>query len=193
MNQIKIIAQQSESTVVTEYKSENQRQTNYQSERELETALIDQLKNQGYTFLQIKDNTDLLSNLRDQLEKLNRFKFSDKEWFKFLNDYLDNPNEGLVEKTKKVQEDYIYPLRREDGSLFNVFLMDKKQIHNNFLQVIHQFEIEGTHKNIYDVTILVNGLPLVHIELKRRGVSIREAFNQIKRYERDSFWAGNGL
>ena len=193
MNQIKIIAQQSESTVVTEYKSDAKRQTNYQSERELEHALINQLKNLGYTFLDIHGNGDLISNLKTQLERLNKFQFTDKEWNKFLLEYLDNPNQGIVEKTKKIQEDYIYPLRREDGSLFNVFLLDKKQIHNNQLQVIHQFEIEGSYKNIYDVTILVNGLPLVHIELKRRGVSIKEAFNQIKRYERDSFWAGNSL
>jgi type I restriction enzyme, R subunit len=190
---MKIIAQQSESTVVTEYKSDSKRQTNYQSERELELALINQLKNQGYTFLKIHGNDALVANLKVQLERLNKFQFTDKEWNRFLIEYLDNPNQGIVEKTKKIQEDYIYPLRREDGSLFNVFLLDKKQIHNNQLQVIHQFEVEVTYKNIYDVTILVNGLPLVHIELKRRGVSIKEAFNQIKRYERDSFWAGNSL
>ena len=190
---MKIIAQQSESTVVTEYKSESKRQTNYQSERELELALINQLKNQGYTFLEIHGNDDLIANLKTQLERLNKFQFSTNEWNRFLIEYLDNPNQSIIEKTKKIQEDYIYPLRREDGSLFNVFLIDKKQIHNNLLQVIHQFEVEGTYKNIYDVTILVNGLPLVHIELKRRGVSIKEAFNQIKRYERDSFWAGNSL
>jgi type I restriction enzyme R subunit len=193
LEQIKIIAQQSESTVVTEYKSDKKRQTNYQSEHELELALINQLKNLGYTFLDIHGNDDLVSNLKAQLERLNKFHFTDKEWNKFLLEYLDNPNQGIVEKTKKIQEDYIYPLRREDGSLFNVFLLDKKQIHSNQLQVIHQFEVEGAYKNIYDVTILVNGLPLVHIELKRRGVSIKEAFNQIKRYEKDSFWAGKSL
>jgi type I restriction enzyme, R subunit len=190
---MKIIAQQSESTVVTEYKSDSERQTNYQSERELELALINQLKNQGYTFLNIHENDDIITNLKTQLERLNKFQFTDKEWNRFLIEYLDNPNQGIVEKTKKIQEDYIYSLRREDGSHFNIFLLDKKHIHNNNLQVIHQFEIEGKHKNIYDVTILVNGLPLIHIELKRRGVSIKEAFNQIKRYERDSFWAGNSL
>lgn len=193
MDQIKIIAQQSESTVVAEYQSTSNRQTAYQSEHDLELALIAQLKNQGYSFVHIHGNEDLVSNLRTQLEKLNKFSFTDKEWTKFLNEYLDNPMQGIVEKTKKIQEDYIYPLRREDGSLFNVFLLDKKQIHNNYLQVIHQFEVKGKYKNIYDVTILINGLPLVHIELKRRGVSIKEAFNQIKRYERESFWAGNSL
>lgn len=193
MDQIKIIAQQNESTVVSEYQPIKNRQTSYQSERELENALIAQLKNQGYGFLNIKDNSELVGNLRVQLEKLNRFTFTDKEWNKFLSEYIDNPNQGIVEKTKKIQEDFIYPLRREDGSLMNVFLMDKKHIHNNSLQVIHQFEVEGKYKNIYDVTLLVNGLPLVHIELKRRGVSIKEAFNQIKRYDRESFWAGNSL
>ena len=193
MDQIKIIAQQSESTVVTEYQSLGYRQTAYQSERDLELALIAQLKTQGYSFIRIHKNEDLVNNLRTQIEKLNKFAFTDKEWIKFLNEYLDNPMQGIVEKTKKIQEDFIYPLRREDGSLFNVFLLDKKQIHNNNLQVIHQYEAEGKYKNIYDVTILVNGLPLVHIELKRRGVSIKEAFNQIKRYERESFWAGNSL
>jgi type I restriction enzyme R subunit len=118
---MKIIAQQSESTVVTEYKSDTKRQTNYQSERELELALINQLKNQGYTFLEIHGNDDLVANLKKQLERLNKFQFTDKEWNKFLIEYLDNPNQGIVEKTKKIQEDYIYPLRREDGSLFNVF------------------------------------------------------------------------
>lgn len=193
MDQIKIIAQQNESTVVSEYQPIKNRQTAYQSERELENALIAQLKNQGYGFLNIKDNSELVGNLRVQLEKLNRFTFTDKEWNKFLSEYIDNPNQGIVEKTKKIQEDFIYPLRREDGSLMNVFLMDKKHIHNNSLQVIHQFEVEGKYKNIYDVTLLVNGLPLVHIELKRRGVSIKEAFNQIRRYDRESFWAENSL
>jgi len=193
LEQMKIIAQQSESTVVAEYQSPGNRQTAYQSERDLELALIAQLKNQGYSFISIHGNDDLLSNLRIQIEKLNKFTFTDKEWTKFLNEYLDNPMQGIVEKTKKIQEDFIYPLRREDGSLFNVFLIDKKHIHNNNLQVIHQFEADGKYKNIYDVTILVNGLPLVHIELKRRGVSIKEAFNQINRYERESFWVGNSL
>lgn len=193
MDQIKIIAQQNESTVVSEYQPIKNRQKAYQSERELENALIAQLKTQGYSFLKIKDNQELLDNLKVQLEKLNKFSFTDKEWNKFLSEYIDNPNQGIVEKTKKIQEDFIYPLRREDGSLMNVFLIDKNHIHNNSLQVIHQFEVEGKYKNIYDVTLLVNGLPLVHIELKRRGVSIKEAFNQIKRNERESFWAGNSL
>jgi type I restriction enzyme R subunit len=193
MDEIKIIVQQSESTVVAEYKSEFKRPESYQSEAELENDLIKQLKSQGYTFVNIHSNEDLITNLRSQLERLNNLNFTDNEWDEIFGKYIDNPNDGIVEKTRKVQEDYIYTLKRDDDTSVNVRLLDKKQIHNNQLQVIHQYEVDGIRKNIYDVTILVNGLPLVHIELKRRGVSIREAFNQIRRYENESFWADNGL
>jgi type I restriction enzyme R subunit len=193
LDKIKVIVQQNESTVVSEYKSTIDRQREYQSESDLELQLIDQLKSQGYEFLKIHNNQGLIDNLRFRLEKLNNFRFSDNEWKTFLESYIDNPNEGIVEKTRKIQEDYIYNLRLDNGSSKNIWLLDKKNIHNNFLQVIHQYEVEGTYKNRYDVTILVNGLPLVHIELKRRGVSLKEAFNQIKRYERESFWADNSL
>lgn len=193
MDQLKVIIQQNESTVVSEYQSKLNRQTEYQSEKELEEALLLQLRGQGYVFLDIHSSDDLLINLRTQLERLNKLEFTDNEWNQILSKYISNPNEGVVEKTRKVQEDYIYNLKRDDGSSVNVWLIDKNQIHNNQLQVIHQYETVGTHKNIYDVSILVNGLPLVHIELKRRGVTLKEAFNQIRRYEKDSFWADNGL
>jgi type I restriction enzyme R subunit len=193
LEKLKVIVQQNESTVVSEYESKIERQKEYQSEAELEAQLIDQLKSQGYEYSKTHDNQGLIKNLRFQIEKLNNFKFSDNEWKTLFENYLDNPKESIKEKTKKLQEDYIYNLRLDDGSSKNIKLLDKKNIHNNFLQVIHQYEVEGTYKNRYDVTILVNGLPLVHIELKRRGVSLKEAFNQIRRYDRESFWADNSL
>jgi type I restriction enzyme R subunit len=134
-----------------------------------------------------------VSNLRKQLTKLNGYKFTDNEWKQILAKYLINKNESIVEKTHKIQEDFIYNLKRDTGETKNIYIIDKKNIHNNFLQVINQYETQGSYKNRYDVTILVNGLPLVHIELKRRGVAIREAFNQINRYQRDSFWADTGF
>lgn len=193
MKDINVIIQQNESTVVAEYTKDTDRPKEYQSEDALEKALILQLKSQGYIYETIHDNDGLVNNLRKQLERLNNYTFIDKEWKKLLDEYIDNPNQGMEDKSKKIQEDYIYPLKKDDGSTINIYLLDKKQIHNNQLQVINQYEVEGKRKNRYDVTILVNGLPLVHIELKRRGVSIKEAFNQIKRYERESFWADNGL
>jgi len=193
LNKIDIVVQQNESTVVSEYKSEFERPKEYQSESDLELQLIHQLKSQGYEFLTIYNNQGLIDNLRLQIEKLNKFKFSDNEWKTLFENYIDNARESIVEKTRKIQEDYIYNLRLDDGSSKNIWLIDKKNIHNNYLQVIHQYEVEGNYKNRYDVTILVNGLPLVHIELKRRGVSLKEAFNQIRRYDRDSFWADNSL
>jgi type I restriction enzyme R subunit len=136
----------------------------------------------------------LIENLRKQLELLNDFTFTDSEWDRFFTECIANTNEGIVEKTRKIQDDHIQILKREDGTTKNIYLLDKKNIHNNRLQVINQYEeAGGKHETRYDVTILVNGLPLVHVELKRRGVAIREAFNQIKRYQRDSFWAASGL
>lgn len=193
MDQYNVIIQQSESTVVAEYKSDLLRQKEYQSETELEAELIKQLRSQGYVFLPIHNNQELITNLRAQLERLNNVSFSDKEWEELLSKYIDNPNDGVVNKTFNIQENSQYTLRRDDGTPINVKLIDKKQIHNNNLQVIHQYEVDGSYHNRYDVTILVNGIPLIHIELKRRGVSIKEAFNQIQRYEKDSFWAENGL
>lgn len=192
-----IVAATSENTVVTEYEPVKARSNSYQSEGELEKEFIRMLTQQGYEYLQIHTEKDLIFNLRNQLERLNAYKFSETEWDRFFNNSIANQNEGIVEKTRKIQEDNVQVLKRDDGSTKNITLIDKKNIHNNFLQVINQYVIgkaDGAkYDNRYDVTILVNGFPLVHIELKRRGVAIREAFNQINRYQRDSFWAGSGL
>ena len=192
-----IVAQTNENTVVTEYEPVKARSDSYQSEAELEREFIRMLTEQGYEYLAIHSEPELISNLRFQMERLNNYKFSNAEWDRFLSNNLANPNEHIVEKTRKIQEDYVQVLKRDDGYSQNITLIDKKNIHNNFLQVINQYQISqeqgAKHDNRYDVTVLVNGLPLVHIELKRRGVPIREAFNQIDRYQRDSFWAGSGL
>lgn len=194
MSRYNIILSTSEATVVSEYEPQSTRSDAYQSEAALEKAFIKMLTEQGYEYLNIDCQTALIDNLRIQLEKLNGYKFSDKEWKYFFENQIANANEGIVEKTRKIQEDYIQVLRRDDGSSKNIYLIDKKNIHNNFLQVINQYvEGGGTHDNRYDVTVLVNGLPLIHIELKRRGVALKEAFNQINRYQRESFWAGCGL
>lgn len=192
-----IVAATSENTVVTEYEPVKARSNSYQSEAELEKEFIRMLTEQGYEYLQIHTEKDLIANLRNQLERLNAYQFSASEWDRFFKDSIANQNDGIVEKTRKIQEDNVQVLKRDDGSTKNITLIDKKNIHNNYLQVINQYIIgksDGAkHDNRYDVTILVNGFPLVHIELKRRGVAIREAFNQINRYQRDSFWAGSGL
>ncbi|MCD7856900.1 MAG: type I restriction endonuclease subunit R [Clostridiales bacterium] len=192
-----IVAATSENTVVTEYEPVTARSDSYQSEAALEREFIRLLGEQGYTYLPIHTEADLIANLRAQLEQLNDYRFSDAEWERFFKDAIANPTEHIVEKTRKIQEDYVQVLKRDDGSTKNISLIDKKNIHNNRLQVINQYEVNqddgARHDNRYDVTILVNGLPLVHVELKRRGVPIREAFNQINRYQRDSFWAGCGL
>ena len=183
-----------ESTVVTEYVKEDMPVYTYQSEADLEREFIKNLQNQGYEYLIIHNEKELIVNLKDKLEKLNNIIFSENEWERFFKEKIANKNEGIVEKTRTIQEDYIKSFTRDNGTLINISLIDKKNIHNNFLQVINQYEEEnGNHNTRYDVSILVNGLPLIHIELKRRGVAIREAFNQINRYQRDSFWAGSGL
>ena len=183
-----------ESTVVTEYVKEDMPVYTYQSEADLEREFIKNLQNQGYEYLIIHNEKELIANLKDKLEKLNNIIFSEKEWERFFKEKIANKNDSIVEKTRTIQEDYIKSFTRDDGSLVNISLINKKNIHNNFLQVINQYEEEGgNHNTRYDVSILVNGLPLIHIELKRRGVAIREAFNQINRYQRDSFWAGSGL
>lgn len=192
-----IVAQTTENTVVTEYEFNANRSENYQSEAELEHEFIRMLTEQGYDYLPIHTENDLVDNLRTKLEELNEITFSDAEWKQFFSTAIANPNDHIIEKTRKIQEDYIQVLRRDDGTTKNITLIDKRNIHNNRLQVINQYVINkadgAKHDNRYDVTVLVNGLPLVHIELKRRGVPIREAFNQIDRYQRDSFWAGSGL
>ncbi|ALM95278.1 type I restriction endonuclease subunit R [Fusobacterium polymorphum] len=183
-----------ESTVVTEYVKEDVPVYTYQSEADLEREFIKNLQNQGYEYLNIHNEEELIINLKNKLEKLNNIIFSEKEWERFFKEKIANKNESIIEKTRTIQEDYIKSFTRDNGTLINICLIDKKNIHNNFLQVINQYEEEnGNHNTRYDVSILVNGLPLIHIELKRRGVAIREAFNQINRYQRDSFWAGSGL
>jgi len=183
-----------ESTVVTEYVKEDMPVYTYQSEADLEREFIKNLQNQGYEYLIIHNEKELIANLKDKLEKLNNIIFSENEWERFFKEKIVNKNESIIEKTRTIQEDYIKSFTRDNGTLVNISLIDKKNIHNNFLQVINQYEEEnGNHNTRYDVSILVNGLPLIHIELKRRGVAIREAFNQINRYQRDSFWAGSGL
>jgi type I restriction enzyme, R subunit len=195
MSSYNIVASTEEATVVAEYIPEsNGRSEKYQSEAELEREFIQLLTSQGYEYLTIHHEADLIANLRRQLELLNNYTFTDGEWKRFFKECIANANEGIVEKTRKIQEDYIQILQRDDGTAKNIYLLDKKNIHNNRLQVINQYEeAGGKHKTRYDVTILVNGLPLVHVELKRRGVAIREAFNQINRYQRESFWASSGL
>jgi type I restriction enzyme R subunit len=182
-----------ESTVVAEYLFDPSRETKYQSEAELEAAFIDLLQGQAYQYLSISDEDTLMSNLRVQLEMLNVVKFTDGEWRRFFAESISGASDGIVEKTARIQEDHVQVLQRDDGSVKNIRLIDKTNIHNNRLQVINQYEAQGARSNRYDVTVLVNGLPLVHIELKRRGVDIREAFNQINRYQRDSFRADSGL
>ena len=183
-----------ESTVVAEYEPQPRRSDAYQSEAALEQAFIKMLSEQGYEYININNENDLIHNLRKQLELLNNYSFTDKEWDSFFKHKIANNNEGIVEKTRKIQEDYVQNLIRENGTTMNISLIDKKNIHNNRLQVINQYEEDGgKYDTRYDVTILVNGLPLVHVELKRRGVAIKEAFNQINRYQRDSFWAKSGL
>ena len=192
-----IVAETNQNTVVTEYEPVRARSDSYESEAALEKEFIRLLGEQGYTYLHIHTEEDLIANLRERLEELNKYQFSDTEWERFFNQCIANPNDHIVEKTAKIQEDFVQVLKRDDNMTKNITLIDRKNIHNNRLQVINQYVIgqaEGaTYDNRYDVTILVNGLPLVHVELKRRGVAIREAFNQIERYQRDSFWAGSGL
>jgi type I restriction enzyme, R subunit len=193
MTNYNTIAENPNSTVVAEYVPVDHGEPKYQSENELEVEFIRILQTNGYEYLTIRSNDDLLVNLRTHLSRLNNVSFTDSEWSQILNNYLANKNDTIEEKTTKVQEDYIYSLRRDDGSTKNIRILDKDNIHNNSVQVINQYETEGARKNRYDVTVLVNGLPLIHVELKRRGVAIREAFNQINRYQRDSFWAESGL
>lgn len=194
MSGYNIIAADSESTVVAEYMPSKRRDDFYQSEAALEQEFIKNLQEQGYEYINITGEAGLLANLRTQIERLNDYQFYDSEWRRFCNEYLINKNESIVEKTRKIQVDERHSFRLDNGLTKNIAIIDKKNIHNNRLQVLNQYEEDGgAHPTRYDVTALVNGLPLVHIELKRRGVAIREAFNQIKRYQRDSFWAASGL
>ncbi|GAA8170568.1 hypothetical protein HpDR147_04010 [Helicobacter pylori] len=188
------IAESNESTVVAEFHSDSERKSAYESEAQLEREFIALLEKQGYEFKKIHNEKELKDNLKEQLEKLNDHYFTPKEWDTLYYQFIANKNEDYKAKTKKIQEDPIFNLTLENGKTKNVKIIDKKNIHRNALQVIHQYSNKGgKYENRYDVSVLVNGLPLVHVELKKRGVAIREAFNQIKRYKRDSFSAEDGL
>ena len=194
MNNIGLISENDNSTVLAEYKPLDRVVTSFQSESALEKELINTLVEEGYEYLSIHSENELILNLRNQLEKLNNYQFTDGEWDFFLSKVIANKNDYIIEKTRLIQEDYKQEITLDSGEKRNIYLIDKNNIHNNRLQVINQYvNNDGNYDNRYDVTILVNGLPLVHIELKKRGVDLREAFNQIERYQRDSFWAGSGL
>lgn len=194
MTAYNVVASSDDSTVVSEYTPEQSESSKYQSEAELEKEFISLLGRQGYSYLPIHSEKELIENLRTQIEKLNDFHFTDNEWDRFFNDVLANTNEGIVEKTRIIQQNNVQVLKRDDGSTKNITIINKRNIHKNYLQVINQYvNNDGTHDNRYDVTILVNGLPLIHIELKRRGIALKEAFNQIDRYQRESFWSSHGL
>ena len=194
MSSIGLISENDNSTVLVEYTGLNRVITSFQSEDALEKELIKTLVEQGYERLNINSEDELILNLRRQLEKLNNYSFSDGEWDDFFTKVIANKNDYIIEKTRLIQEDYKQEITLDSGEKKNIYLIDKNNIHNNSLQVLNQYvNNDGNFDNRYDVTILVNGLPLVHIELKKRGVDLREAFNQIERYQRDSFWAGSGL
>ena len=188
-----IMAFGGQATVCSALPKQQRRSSAYQSEAQLEEAFVKQLCRQGYERLVVSSEEELVANLRTQLEALNRISFSDKEWARLFKGWIAADNDGIVEKTRRIQRDHVYALRMDDGSVRNVSLIDKRNVHNNRMQVMNQYAQQGSYDNRYDVTVLVNGLPLVHVELKRRGVAIQEAFNQIERYQRDSFWSGCGL
>ena len=178
----------------TNYSLLHEAPTSYQSEAALEQELIQDLKGQGYEYADhLRSPQALLANARIQLQSLNQMEFTDSEWARYLEEYLDKPSDNLVEKTRKIQENHIYDFVFDDGHIQNIYLVDKKNLARNKVQVISQFEQTGTQANRYDVTILVNGLPLVQIELKKRGVAIREAFNQVHRYSKESFNSESSL
>ncbi|EGJ4436497.1 type I restriction endonuclease subunit R [Campylobacter upsaliensis] len=194
MKSLKLLAQNTTSTIAVEFTPSKRQNSSYQSEAQLEKELIATLQAQGYEYAKITDEKSLESNLRTKLEELNSTTLSDTEWQRFFKQVLSRTNASIVEKSVLIQEDYIQPLERDNGNIINFKLIDKADIHKNSLQVINQYEATTpTRSHRYDVTILVNGLPLVHIELKRRGVSLKEAFNQINRYGRESFFSGNAL
>ncbi|EAJ1740571.1 type I restriction endonuclease subunit R [Campylobacter upsaliensis] len=194
MKSLKLLAQNTTSTIAVEFTPSKRQNSSYQSEAQLEKELIATLQAQGYEYAKITDEKSLESNLRTKLEELNSTTLSDTEWRRFFAQVLSRANASIVEKSVLIQEDYIQPLERDNGSIINFKLIDKADIHKNSLQVINQYEATTpTRSHRYDVSILVNGLPLVHIELKRRGVSLKEAFNQINRYGRESFFSGNAL
>lgn len=188
------IAETNNFIVLDKYTKIDQQGIGYQTEADLEKELIEDLKNQGYEYLpKLTTREKMLRNIRIQIEALNNINFSDSEWERFCEEYLDKPSDSHIDKMHKIHEDYIYDFIFDDGHIENIYLLDKKNITRNKLQVISQFEQKGTQTNRYDVTILVNGLPLIQIELKKRGIAIREAFNQIHRYSKESFNSENSL
>ena len=192
--QTSTIAEMTNGIILASFERDSKiRETSYQSEADLEAQMIENLISQGYERLIVRSSDDLYHNLKYQIERLNKVSFSDKEWSRFLNEYLDAPNDGMIEKTRKVQENHIYDFTFDDGQVKNIKIIDKQNIHSNFLQVTNQVWGEGKHRNRYDVTILVNGIPLVHIELKKRGVNLHEAFDQIHRYSKESFNSDHSL
>ena len=194
MNEYNPIAESKNYIVLEKYERQDKTATQFQSEAELENEFIQDLVNQGYEYLpKLNNPSAMLANVRKQIQDLNETPFSNNEWKRFVKEYLDRPGDNIVDKTRNVHDNYICDFTFDDGKLKNIYLFDKKRIIRNKLQVIKQFEQTGTYKNRYDVTILVNGLPLVQIELKKRGVSIREAFNQIHRYSKESFNSENSL
>ena len=197
MSQYKTIAQLPNYIVLedyTKYAALAEPPAGYQSEAQLEQELIKDLKGLGYQYRpDIHTPATLLANLREQLERLNEVTFTDEEWQRLLREYLDNPSEGIIDRTRKVQRESEWDFVFDDGRMQNIRIVDKKLISRNQVQVINQFEQTGSEANRYDVTILVNGLPMVQVELKRRGVAIREAFNQVHRYSKESFNSENSL
>ena len=178
----------------TKYSELHEAPAVYQSESALEHEFIQDLINQGFDYpVELNNPEALLANVRVQLQTLNNMEFTDSEWARYLEEYLDRPGDNLVEKTKKIHDNYIYDFVFDDGHIQNIYLVDKNHITRNKVQVISQFQQKGTQANRYDVTILVNGLPLVQVELKKRGIAIREAFNQVHRYTKESFNSSNSL
>ena len=197
MAQYNIIAESNNFIVLDDYTKYNELHepsVTYQSEASLEREFIQDLVNQGYEYRpDILTPKALLDNARIKIQELNEMEFSDKEWLRFMEEYLDKPGDTLVDKTRKIHDNYIYDFVFDDGHIKNIYLVDKQNIARNKVQVINQFEQVGTQANRYDVTILINGLPLVQVELKKRGVAIREAFNQVHRYSKESFNSENSL
>lgn len=194
LEQTKTIAESNSFIVLEKYCKEWQASESYQSEGDLEQEFIQDLVNQGYEYLPTLNNPQsMLVNVREQLQVLNKMQFSDREWLRFVETWLDRPSDSIIDKTRKIHDDYIHDFVFDDGHIQNIYLLDKKNIARNKVQVIKQFEQTGSHANRYDVTILVNGLPLVQVELKKRGVAIREAFNQVHRYSKESFNSENSL
>lgn len=194
MSEHRTIAETNNFIVLDKYTRIDQQGGGYQSELDLEREFIDDLKNQGYEYLSdLTTPQKMLSNVRIQLQTLNNVQFLDGEWLRFVEQFLDKPSDNVIDKTRKIHDDYIHDFTFDDGRIQNIYLLDKKHIARNKLQVISQFEQKGTQTNRYDVTVLINGLPLVQVELKKRGIAIREAFNQVHRYSKESFNTDNSL